>query len=66
MGNEALNAPRAAGMTDWYIARQLKNFKDGVRGSHLQDYYGMQMAFMGQTLDEEQMINDLVAYINTL
>jgi len=66
MGNQALNAPRTAGMTDWYVARQLQNFKDGVRGSHLQDYYGMQMGFMGRILKDEQAINDLVAYINTL
>ncbi|MDH3864826.1 MAG: c-type cytochrome, partial [Gammaproteobacteria bacterium] len=66
MGIQALNAPRMAGMTDWYMARQLKNFRDGVRGSHLQDYYGMQMGFMGRILADDQAINDLVAYINTL
>ena len=66
MGIRALNAPRAAGMTDWYMARQLQNFKDGVRGSHPQDFYGMQMGFMGRILQDEQAINDLVAYINTL
>jgi cytochrome c oxidase subunit 2 len=66
MGIQALNAPRMAGMTDWYMARQLKNFRDGVRGSHLQDYYGMQMRFMGRILADDQAINDLVAYINTL
>ena len=65
-GLQALNAPRLAGMTDWYIARQLLNFKNGVRGGHLQDYYGMQMGFMGRILRDEQAINDLVAYINTL
>ena len=61
-----LNAPRAAGMSDWYIARQLQNFKSGARGSHPQDYYGMQMGFMGRILQDDQAINDLVAYINTL
>lgn len=66
MGKQALNAPRAAGMTDWYMVRQLQNFRDGVRGSHLQDYYGMQMGFMGRILMDDQAINDLVAYINTL
>ena len=66
MGIQALNAPRAAGMTDWYMVRQLQNFKDGVRGSHPQDFYGMQMGFMGRILQDEQAINDLVAYINTL
>jgi cytochrome c oxidase subunit 2 len=66
MGIQALNAPRTAGMTDWYLARQLRNFKAGVRGAHLQDYYGNQMGFMGRTLADDQAINDLVAYINTL
>ncbi len=66
MGNEAINAPRYAGMTDWYLARQLQNFKSGVRGAHPEDYYGMQMGFMGRILEDDQAINDLVAYINTL
>jgi cytochrome c oxidase subunit 2 len=66
MGNEAVNAPRYAGQNDWYLARQLKHFKSGVRGSHPQDYYGKQMGFMGRILRDEQAINDVVAYINTL
>lgn len=66
MGKQALNAPRTAGMTDWYMARQLQNFKDGVRGTHKQDFYGMQMGFMGAIVQDEQAINDLMAYINTL
>ena len=65
-GIQAMNAPRTAGMTDWYIARQLQNYKDGIRGSHTSDYYGFQMTFMANTLHDEQAINDLVAYINTL
>jgi cytochrome c oxidase subunit II len=65
-GNEAVNAPRYAGLNDWYLARQLKHFKSGVRGSHPQDYYGKQMGFMGRILRDEQAINDVVAYINTL
>lgn len=65
-GIKALNAPRAAGMSDWYIARQLQNFKDGIRGAHTSDYYGYQMGFMAKTLYDEQAINDLVAYLNTL
>ena len=65
-GIEAINAPRMAGMTDWYLANQLKNFKAGIRGEHPMDYYGMQMGFMGRTLQSDKEINDLVAYINTL
>jgi cytochrome c oxidase subunit 2 len=65
-GIEAMNAPRLAGMTDWYITRQLQNFKDGIRGAHPEDYYGKQMNFMAGILQDEQAINDVVAYINTL
>ncbi len=65
-GNQALNAPRATGMNDWYLARQLQYFKDGIRGAHTSDYYGFQMRFMAKTLEDEQAINDLVAYVNTL
>ncbi|MCH7833880.1 MAG: c-type cytochrome [Proteobacteria bacterium] len=66
MGVQAMNAPRTAGMSDWYLARQLANFKGGIRGSHKTDYYGKQMGFMGRILQDEQAINDLVTYINTL
>lgn len=65
-GVEAFNAPRMAGMTDWYLASQLKNFKSGIRGDHPQDFPGMQMGFMGRILKDDQTINDVVAYINTL
>ena len=65
-GIQAMNAPRMAGMTDWYLANQLSNFKAGIRGGHAADYYGMQMGFMGRILQDEKSINDLVAYINSL
>ncbi len=66
MGLQALNAPRIAGSSDWYMVRQLDNFKTGVRGAHPKDYYGFQMGLMGITLRDEQAIKDVIAYINTL
>jgi cytochrome c oxidase subunit 2 len=66
LGIQTMNAPRLAGMTDWYLARQLGNFRDGVRGAHRQDYYGLQMGLIGAILTDEQKINDVIAYINTL
>ena len=65
-GIQAINAPRMAGMTDWYLVNQLKNFRNGVRGAHPQDFYGKQMGFMGRTIHDDKLVNDLVAYINTL
>jgi cytochrome c oxidase subunit 2 len=66
MGRQALNAPRIAGSSDWYLARQLQYFKDGVRGAHQNDFYGFQMGLMSQSLQDEQSVNDIIAYINTL
>ena len=62
----ALNAPRLQGTNDWYMVRQLENYKSGVRGSHPQDLYGKQMSLLTIMLRDEQAINDVVAYINTL
>ena len=66
LGIEAMKAPRAAGINDWYLARQLQNFKTGVRGQHPTDHYGKQMGLMADVLQDDQAINDLLAYINTL
>ena len=65
-GMEALNAPKLAGQEEWYIIRQLQNFKNGVRGTNPRDTYGMQMAPMSQTLPDDQAMADVAAYIKTL
>jgi cytochrome c oxidase subunit 2 len=62
----AMQAPRIAGMSDWYTARQLRDFRDGVRGAHRQDYSGRQMAQFSQMLNHDQEIEDTVAYLNDL
>jgi cytochrome c oxidase subunit 2 len=62
----ALNAPRLADMSDWYLVRQLQNFQQRIRGAHGQDFYGWQMATMADSLADDRAINDIVAYINTL
>jgi len=64
-GMQATNAPRLAGMSDWYMVTQLKNFKQRIRGAHPKDLYGPQMASMAALLADDQATNDLVAYINT-
>lgn len=65
-GSHAHNAPRLAGMSDWYQVRQLKHFKQEIRGQHDDDFYGTQMLQMSKMLGSEQAIRDVVAYINTL
>jgi len=34
-GRKVTNAPRIAGQQSWYLTRQLNNFKNGIRGSHV-------------------------------
>jgi len=65
-GNEALGAPKLTEMRDWYQARQLKYFRDGIRGANPQDTYGVQMAAMSKMLTSDQAIADVIAYINSL
>lgn len=65
-GNVALNAPALAGQEDWYLKRQINNFKNGVRGTHADDLYGMQMRPMAMTLTDDAKIDEVVAYITSL
>lgn len=65
-GDWATNAPRLAGMSDWYLQRQLENFKARIRGGNPNDLYGDQMYMMASTLVGDHAINDVIAYIDTL
>lgn len=62
----ALNAPRLKGVNDWYLIRQLQNYKQGVRGSHPSDLPGKQMTLLTGMLRNDRDMQDVVAYINTL
>lgn len=65
-GNNSLNAPRLTGQHDWYIVRQLQNFRAGIRGTHKRDVYGAQMMPMAQMLATDEQVLDVTAYISTL
>lgn len=65
-GIEAMSGPRLAGQNDWYMVNQIKKFKQKQRGYHNSDHGGRQMAPMVMTLADDQAINDVVAYINSL
>jgi cytochrome c553 len=64
-GNEMLAAPRLAGLDTAYLVRQLKNFREGVRGTHPHDKYGRQMSLMAPLVVAEHDIADVVGYIQT-
>jgi cytochrome c oxidase subunit 2 len=65
-GSWSTNAPRLAVMSDWYLARQLEQFRKGLRGRHPQDFSGAQMARLSGVVREGEATDDLLAYINTL
>lgn len=65
-GRRSTNAPRLAGINDWYHTRQLRNFQEGIRGTHEDDLYGHQMRDMSRILTDENDLKDVIAYIDTL
>lgn len=65
-GGRQLNTPSLVDMPDWYVLRQLEYFREGIRGSHPEDMFGMQMVPIMQTLSGEQDLVDLTAFIDTL
>jgi len=65
-GIQALNGAPLRATTDWYLLRQLQNFRSGVRGTNPQDASGALMRPMSLTLADEQAMKDVIAYIVTL
>ena len=65
-GAMALDAPRLSNQHDWYIVRQIENFKAGIRGGHQSDIYGAQMRIMSQMLESDERVRAVAAYIATL
>jgi len=62
-GNEAVGAPSIAGMPSWYLEAQLKQFRDGNRGTHFDDIMGMRMRPMALTLTREGDVETVSAHI---
>ncbi len=49
-GNPSIAAPGIAGLPEWYVAAQLRKFRNGHRGTHPKDAEGMRMRPMALTL----------------
>ena len=65
IGQEALQAPALTSLDSVYIARQLRHFRDGVRGAHPEDTHGSIMAASSAGLSDAS-IADLAGYIDAL
>jgi cytochrome c553 len=65
-GMQQLNAPRIAGLSEWYVLHQLQSFKAGLRGGDpVKDPVGMSMRAIATTLDDQTM-QDVAAYVARL
>lgn len=65
-GNPDTQAPKLAGQYPWYLERQLRNFRAGIRGVDSADTNGFMMRPMAEGLPDDQAVSDVVAYISTL
>lgn len=65
-GIEQLNGAPLAALNDWYLLRQMHNFRSGIRGTKPIDTTGALMRPMSMTLPDEQALLDVIAYITTL
>ena len=65
-GNRELGAPALAGQADWYLLKQLQNYRSGARGSDPRDPRGQEMATFANILPDEQALKDVVSYIHSL
>jgi cytochrome c oxidase subunit 2 len=65
-GNRAMNAPRLAGLQDWYVDRQLHYYQTGVRGSDPGDPYGQMMVPMANMVNSPDARRNVSAYIASL
>lgn len=54
------------GLQDWYLASQLRKFRDHVRGAQKEDANGQKMAWASQFIETDDLLQSVVAYLMTL
>ena len=64
-GNPSMHAPRLTLLDSDYLRRQLRNYRQMVRGG-LADFYGWQMNGRAMALPGDRAIRDVTAYIELL
>ncbi len=65
-GNQLIQAPAIAGLPQWYVERQVSNFRDGKRGAHFDDVAGLRMRPMSRTLTDDKEVALVSAYVSKL
>ncbi len=65
-GTQQLGAPAIAGLPQWYVETQLRNFEAGYRGAHPMDTVGIRMHSMAQALRQEGDLESVAEYVASL
>ncbi len=65
-GSEAREAPPLAGTPAWYLAEQLRAFRDGRRGGPSDNLSGRYMALFAQALPSEATLEQVAAFAEAL
>jgi len=65
-GNEGVGAPSIAGLPEWYVQGQLHKFRDGIRGTHVDDIFGMKMRPMAMSLASDTQVDAVAAHISMM
>lgn len=65
-GNQDYLAPAIAGLSEWYVVKQLESFREGLRGTHPDDIGGMRMRPMSRWLTGDEDVVNVSAYVASL
>ena len=65
-GNSTLNAPAIAGQDAAYLERQLRNFRNRLRGANKSDALGAQMQAAANALTDDAAVAKVATYVASL
>lgn len=65
-GIEAYLSPNLLGIQDYYMAKQIRHFRDGIRQISEGDTIGAKMIEMLDEIPDDQTIDDVITYVHTL
>lgn len=65
-GLEAYLSPNLLGIQDYYMAEQVRKYRDGIRGISEGDTIGAKMINMLAEIPDDKTIDDVITYIHTL
>lgn len=65
-GKREVGAPAIAGLTRWYVKRQLRNFQKEYRGWHAEDLAGKRMVPMAKALKTDEDLDLVAAYVASM